>query len=437
VLRRIGRGDDHLAALDRAIALGEGDPVFTARAVWRRARGCQALGRFDEAEASYRECAQLGQARAATAIGGVAEVRALARSGPGGLAPARYRRYGLTPTAWITGRTLRARLRFATVPDASARAAIARAAHAAARPWFELDEPDCLWSDAFAVIRLRSIDDEPAFGGLATVIEAIHHVAPLVEAVGWNAIGVNAADAAELWSIATQPVPDAGPDFSGRVGFWVPALADTRAFARPHHDADFDDAWREAEDADARAVAEARVAASAHDAVMLAPVDELPEPVELPAAIAAQLRDDYDIVRLGASGDGVILRHRQGYYVALDRVSATGDVRTVVPDDTVGHLEAVSTDGHAAVYATAEAVTWVDLRTGIRGELLHVRDGGRVESTAFLADGCVLVRFHDALVVVDPARGEVARAVVRPGPIAVWRGRLVLCAAGVSPELVV
>ncbi len=313
MLRVLGRGGEQLAALTRAMeARGEGR--LELRASWRRARAHQAMGRWDAAEADYRRCATIGAGRVAAAVSGIAVIRALAGAGAGAGPAMPYRQYGLRPTAWTTSPELAARLQFATLPDAATRAAIAGAAYQAARLWFECDRSSCRWADRFAVIRLRSIDDEPAFEGLAAVIAAIHEVAPLREAVGWNAIGVNARDPAEIWSIATCPVPDAGPEFAAKIGFWVPAIADVSRRPRPHDDEDFDEAWQAAAAAVERAVADARPAAStderARGEILLIPVDEIPAEPELADTLARHLRDEYDRVHVGPGGAGLILRHR-------------------------------------------------------------------------------------------------------------------------------
>lgn len=401
VLRRLGRSDGHLAALSRAAELAD-DEAVRCDIFRMRARAYQALARWDDALADYRRSAELGDPYAASAIGGIAEIRALAASGPGVLPPARYRSYGIRATTLIAGPELRARIQFATRPEPRVREMIARAAVAAAGGAFRCEGRWWWWSDRFALIRAASPDaGAPAtHRALADVVEAIHLVAPLVEVVSWNAAGTSAGDADEMWSIATRPVPDAGPDFAGEVGFWVSQLGDARAYPLPAHDEAFDDAWHDgmiaAEATAAAAHLEATREQRARGEIVLAPIGSIPPAPPLPERVLAALREDMFAV-------------------------------------------SVASDGRSLAYARGERVYRLDLDTGISGEVIRCDD--RVESTAILDSGHLLVKTEEELLILAAGADgvtPVARVAAGPGPVTSWKGgRLVIHGLARVPRILV
>jgi tetratricopeptide (TPR) repeat protein len=235
-LRRLGRAVEAMAALDRAVELGPNVDLHHARA-----RLHQALGHWDLALTDVRYLLADGGWNPWEWRDWVDGLRTIAHltAGPSftGPPPA-YRRYGLTRGSRRTG-AWAYRLRLREAPDPATRVRIARAAAGVIDPDRFGDSPPWLWSGAFVLVRLNPGEDTDAaatLDTLARVVDAVHGVAPVVEAVGFEARGVDAADPAEAWSVRTRPVPDPGPEFGVPSAFWVPGVGDTTAFPVPAPD---------------------------------------------------------------------------------------------------------------------------------------------------------------------------------------------------------
>ncbi len=128
-------------------------------------------------------------------------------------------------------------------------------------------------------------------------------------------------------------------------------------------------------------------------------------------------------------------------------MSADGELTILIEDDGAAPVAArsleaaaMSPDGHTVVLLTelGQRVQRVELSTGRIDEVVRMRGDARIESLAVLADGFVMIRTQDEMIVLDLDDGPVARVALRRGPVVPWGGgRLLLCAAGSAPELVV
>jgi tetratricopeptide (TPR) repeat protein len=514
-LRRLGRGAAAVAALDRAIAIGyDSDTAKQRDLYFRRARTHQALGHWDEAIADYRclveDSAGTGADPRSAAdhdevyamLAGVEEIRALAGASASAWPAPAYRSYGLDPVHVRDADTAACRIELRDPPDAATRVAIALALAAAGTPatgpatpeptstatpptgpatpkptstatpapgpatpgltsaarregvaWqapgpARAERAPTLWSDRFALVRLADPDTD-----LRALVEAVHAVAPVVEAVNLRAIGVNTGDPAEAWSVATQPVPDAGPEFGEYVAFWVGRLADTTRFPEPVADPAVSAALWETAAEVVRRRAQQRLAESVDEvaagAVLLVPVEDraLPEPQGW-RYVNDFKRDPDDTGWFAPDGTGVMLRRHEGYYTGLDRVTADGRVSEVIPTVAEApllarHIEAISVspDGRWALYAVylGRQLWYVDLDTGTTGYLFE--SDRKISTTAFLSGTEVLVKSETQLRVYSFDSGSVdllAAAPVGAGHAVTCRnGRIIVCGAVSAPELVV
>lgn len=256
---RLGRGDDAIAALDRAIAIGypEGGERRLFDAHYNRARTHQALGHWDAAARDYWKLDELGGDDAALAAEGVARIAELVAepADDGDAFPFRFYGAGAAPDEGYAV----LRLQFASAPTGDARARIVAAIAAATGELedAEGDGPLLEWADRFALLTVPTADPETDHDMLVVLVRQIAELSPLVEVVAWHAIGVS-EDPWEVWSIRKQPVPDAGPRFTGRCRFWVGAIAKEDAFAKPTRDDELVLAVDEARTRAARAAAPLR-----------------------------------------------------------------------------------------------------------------------------------------------------------------------------------
>ena len=391
-LCRLGRADEALAALDRAVELGTGGHLHFVRA-----RLHQALGHWNEALADVRYLLADGGWNPWEWRDWVDGLRTIARltSAPSFTCPPPpYRRYGLTRGGRRTG-PWAYRLRLREVPDAETRVRIARAAAGVIDPARFGDSPPWLWSGAFVLVRLRPGEETDAaaiLDALTRVVDAVHGVVPLAEAVSFEARGVDETDAAETWSVTTQPVPDPGPDFGVPVAFWAPGVGDTTA---------------------------------------------LPAPVADPAAEA--------VLRSGAAD---ALRRRAEERAADSAAAlAAGEIVLVPVAEEVGELVrdpdvvSVSPDGRRALFATdVGADVWcLDVESGRTWEVLTGLP--RITSLAFLDGDQVMVKTDPWLGVYGFRGDRLVRLAARetePGPATVWGGgRVLLAGTAGAPGIVV
>jgi tetratricopeptide (TPR) repeat protein len=251
--RAIGDVTGALAAIDAAIAIGypcEVDKQCDLHL--RRAQLLQAIGDWDGAASEYAARASLAHGHPAYALPAlnVGVARELAGRPRTRLAPPAYRRYGLALDMWVhTAFPFVYRVQLADVPDAATRVALAGAfRRALAMDRFTLDTP-WRWSDRFVLVTVSPTEvtrphPRTAFAELAKAFDAMHVTAPLREVVALGARSIDREDLAERWSIAAQPVPDAGPFFGAPAELWVEALGDARRFPAPFVDPEVERARR-------------------------------------------------------------------------------------------------------------------------------------------------------------------------------------------------
>src|SRR5205814_1310612 len=147
---------------------------------------------------SARRCATPGRFSARRSPGRAGwPTRSRPTSGPSGATPPTRARTPAGPRrcAGSAARTKRAprstgpwayRLRLREVPDAETRVRIARAAAGVIDPARFGDSPPWLWSGAFVLVRLRPGEETDAaatLDALTRVVDAVHGVVPLAEAV--------------------------------------------------------------------------------------------------------------------------------------------------------------------------------------------------------------------------------------------------------------
>ena len=219
VLRRMGDSEGTIAALLRAAEIGYEDATRQRDIHFRLARAYHATGQWVESEEQWRKMTELEGDEDYTAAEAVAEIAKLVEKGVKAKAKRPpYRRYGMKPTTWHLSSTIAARLQLEKEPDED----------------LILEIEDQLVGDVkvtgrFVEIAVEVDPDDgfptEGFEALEAAADAIHAIAPLVEVVGYNAIGLSEDDPGEQWSIATQPVPDAGPEPSYHVAFWPFAFA--------------------------------------------------------------------------------------------------------------------------------------------------------------------------------------------------------------------
>ncbi len=465
-LCQLGNGIQALACLDHAVELGyPDDPARQQRLHFRRARLRQALGDWEGAMADFGRLvggASYDGDDLAEWLRGVTVVRDLALTGPEGLRPAEYRRYGMTREEWdgYGGIDWPVRVRFQREPDQSTRVRLAgvigRCLRAAldvpeeARPVIDL-AVTTHWSGQFLLLRLRA-DEGDNLGRLraplALTVDALHREFPIREVVNFAAQGVaTSQDPDEAWSVAVAPVPDAGPDFYVPIGFWVPAVAPAVApaavFAEPVTDAAADEALAGALTGE-QSAAEVKL-------VLIGPGDP-PPPGPSSCDLGGLRRYQHDYGRFVATGVGVVVRRPGEFFTHLDRVTADGQVFTVVDGETQPagegeglsrQIEAVSVaeDGTFAMFATAlgRDLYLLDLATGATAVLME--GVPKVESTAFLPNGEIMVKTMAWLAIfrlTPEGPVLVARDFAATGPAVVAAGGRVIVAGGVrEPELVV
>ena len=467
-LRRLGRADESLAALQSAAKIGYEDQGRDNDIHYRLARTYQAMGAWDDARTEYQHLDDVGMMPDETPamLEAIDTIEALVDGGAGDLEPAPYRRYGLVPLAWPyenTNHTLR--IRFAAAPGVEDKVNMASAAAAAlAETGLTAEGQTWLWSERFVFITLDGPESGPeeAFEALAAIFFAVETEAEhdVVEVVGLGAIGVNDGDTAEAWSIATQPVPDAGPEYGHKIAFWVPRIGDTTRFPVPAADAAVDQMLNAAREKVAMAAAQQRAAAATKRAergelivVPLAPAaDGDAEDGETEAAGTPRMitfkKGDEDWGTFAASGAGIMLRRYEGYYTGVDRVTPDGQVHEVVPllgaDPLlmrhVGSL-ALSPEGGRALWATnLERDVWTcDLATGERKRLLEGLP--KIDRLAFLDDGLIMVKTnHDVRLYAERPEGMALRALApcELGPAYPWRGgKAIVCCSVTDPEVIV
>jgi tetratricopeptide (TPR) repeat protein len=219
VLRRTGNGPGTVAALLRAAEIGYEDTMRQRDIHFRLARAYQAMGQWAESEEQWRKATELEGDEDYTAAEAVAQIAKLVERGVKAKAKRPpYRRYGLRPSTWHLSTTIAARLQLEKEPDED----------------LVTEIEDQLVGDVKVTGRFVEIavevdpdDGFPAegFEAIEAAADAIHAITPVVEVVGYNAIGLSDDDPGEQWSIATQPVPDAGPEPSYHVAFWPFAFA--------------------------------------------------------------------------------------------------------------------------------------------------------------------------------------------------------------------
>ncbi|NVB78359.1 MAG: hypothetical protein HOV81_08200 [Kofleriaceae bacterium] len=229
VLRRMGDGDATVAALTRAAEIGYEDSSRQRDIHFRLARAYQALGKLEDAEREWRRMTELEGDEDYTAADAVAQIAELVANGADAYEPAPYRRYGLRPSTWHVSSSIAARLQLAAEPDDALREKLAEVIEETIVERAELAPEEAKFTGRFIEITVETDPDgdfpESAFEALEAAADAVHAIAPLVEAVGYSAIGLSDDDAGEQWSIATQPVPDAGPEPTYYVAFWPFAFA--------------------------------------------------------------------------------------------------------------------------------------------------------------------------------------------------------------------
>ncbi len=453
-LRKLGRADEAVVALERAAAIGYQDPKRQSDIHFRLARGMQALGRWAEASTQYAHMARLtGSEDDVAMAAAVDRIAELAAAGPSALTPAPYRRYGLRPERWAQTRELACRLQLATEPDEPTRAAIARAALLAVNQRGAELEGSLWWSDRFvvAVITPEEASDLPerAVGALEALVDAVHAVAPLREAVGLSAVGLSVGDPGESWSIATQPVPDPGPEYPRHVGFWIGGVIDVAGFAPLAPAAAAEAAMHQVRTDIARRDADAWIgdarARQERGEIVIIPVEGEP-PTPPGHGLGDRVGPD-DYART-AGGAGVILRRHDGYYPGVDRITASGEVATVLPVDSatpllLRHVDAVSVspDGRWALYATAlQRELWrLEIATGATVKLAELPR--KVVATAFFASGELMVRTEAALRIYRMTGDEVeliGRASTELGTATVvGGGRIIVIGQLEAPQVVV
>jgi hypothetical protein len=231
----MGDGEGTVTALRRAAEIGYADTARQRDIHFRLARAYHALGKFDDSAQEYRRVTELNGNEDYTAAEALEQIAALVATGADAYEPAPYRRYGLRPSAWNVAQTIVARVELAAEPDAALRERLAEVIEDAIRNAHELShEEPAVFSGRFLEIAVDTDPDgtpysdeipQSAFAALEAAVDAVHAIAPIVEAVGYNAIGLSDDDPGEQWSIATQPVPDAGPEPTYYVAFWPFAFA--------------------------------------------------------------------------------------------------------------------------------------------------------------------------------------------------------------------
>lgn len=460
-LRRLGRAEESLAALQSAAKIGYEDQARDNDVHYRLARTYQALERWDEARAEYQHLDDAGMMPDETPsmIAAIDRMQELA-AGEHGLEPvAGHRRYGVEPVAWAYERTnYTLRIQLERAPDAATRVALARAgAQAVAACGVEVDDQTWLWSDRFVFVTLQSesTDAEAMFAALGAIPNGLEEVAAVVEVVGFGAVGLNEGDALEQRSIATQPVPDAGPETTSHCAFWVSKIGDATRFPAPAADADVDRAVADAGAAVATARAEeragaARARAEAGELVVVPVTRDRTDQDDGPKRFdwSALKREDDDWGTFSEAGAGIMLRRYEGYYTGVDRVLDDGSVHEVVP--TLGkdpllmrHIGSavVSDDGRTAWWTTnlEHDVYRCDL---VSGELACVLAGlPKVNTIALLDAGEVMVKTDQDLRIYAARDGElvlVASDATELGPARAWRGgKAIICGTVSEPELVV
>ncbi|NVB78360.1 MAG: hypothetical protein HOV81_08205 [Kofleriaceae bacterium] len=233
--RRKGDGEGTVAALKRAAEIGYEEASRQRDIHFRLARAYHALGKFETAEHEYRRTTELQGDEDYTAADALPQIATLVATGAAAYEPAPYRRYGLRPSTWHVAQTIAARVQLAAEPDEALREKLAEVIEEVIAEAGEIAHHEAaVFSGRFLEIAVVTDPDgmpysdelpHSAFAALEAAVDAVHAIAPIVEAVGYNAIGLSDRDPGEQWSIATQPVPDAGPAPTYYVAFWPFAFA--------------------------------------------------------------------------------------------------------------------------------------------------------------------------------------------------------------------
>lgn len=200
------------------------------------ARTHHARGEYAAAAAAYLQIAELTELEESAAVDAFETIQELVALGPAELEPAPYRRYGLRPSTWHAADVIALRLTLATTPTAAAREEIEAVIEGVIDDSPEIAGDPVQWSGHFLIVTIAVDPDgdypSEAFEALEAVADAIHESHGIGEAVGLNAIGVGDDDMGELWSIATQPIPNPGPPSPYDVAFW-PIVAEDPAGLAP------------------------------------------------------------------------------------------------------------------------------------------------------------------------------------------------------------
>jgi len=322
----------------------------------------------------------------------------------------------------------------------------------------DISEQTWLWSDRFVYVTLtESGGTEEMFDVLGRIPDALDAESDVVEVVNFGAVGVNDGDELERWSIATRPVPDAGPETSSHCAFWVATIGDTTQFPALAADTDVDRAIDEVMSAAATEKAQERAAEAATRAesgeLVVVPVtrekadaDEAASPPRRDWSALKRSADDWGV--FAENGAGIMLRRYEGYYTGLDRVLPDGTLHEVVPmlgtdPLLMRHIGGtiLSKDGATVHWATnlEHDIYRCDIATGEVTKLLE--DLPKINTIALLDDDHLMVKTDKDLRVhagTTVGLKLVASDTTELGPARAWRGgKAIICGTVSEPELAI
>ncbi len=278
----------------------EGD-VFTVRFGKLGTAGQTQTKKFASAAAAEKALAKKAAEKRAKGYAEEAGAKAAAKAGPATAPPAkRPTKKAAAAASWFPFLFYGARagdysdgfsyeLRFQKTLDKKTRTALAVAFEAALAERGGTWDASWKWSGPWALVEFGDCDPTPLLKDLEVVIEAVHGVAPLDQAIFIEAEATSAEDAWTAWSLAQRAAPAAGPTSGTTSPLYE--RDDDPELPRYAADAAFDQA--QIADSRARVAAAAKREGEVRDAALaLVPCDRSKLPaVRIPEVLAPYLED--------------------------------------------------------------------------------------------------------------------------------------------------